>query len=435
MASTWPRAGGIYAWVREAYPDKGSFITIWCSWVNNIVWFPTVVSVITVTFAYAILEPTLGTQNTAFMALVMLGCIWILTYFNFSGMKNSSKLSTMGTLLGSILPICILVVLAFMWLHGGNPNEMGAFSVESMIPSMNTSMLVFASGLVLMFAGMEMAGYHAKETKNPQKDYPKAMFLAAAIICAVSIIGTWGVGVIVPHDLLANNLNGGVVEAFRMSLNSLGIGWMITPVAVMIAIGIIAQLSTWMMGPAKGLAPAAYRGDLPPIFRKENKNGAPVGVLVLQAALSSVFIVIYIAMVHFNMNGYWVLTAITALINIIMYIFMFMAFIKLRKTQSNKERPFKLPGGRFGMWLVGGTALVTLGFGFVVGLFPTVELSTTTTIAYIISMALGVIIVAVLPPFIIEKWLKKDSWMPTKEELEEFEKEVGDDEFDEPSTS
>jgi len=29
--------------------------------------------------------------------------------------------------------------------------------------------------------------------------------------------------------------------------------------------------------------------------------------------------------------------------------------------------------------------------------------------------------ISVLPPFIIDKWFKKDSWMPTSEELEAYE--------------
>ena len=422
LASTWPKAGGIYAWVREAFPGKGSFITIWCSWVNNIVWFPTVLSFIMVTLAYAVLQPLLG-DNTVFMAVVMLGVMWILTLFNFTGMKNSTKFSTLGTVLGSLVPIGILVVLTFLWLGDGNTSNLGTFEASSLVPSLDLNVITFAASLVLMFAGMEMAGYHARETENPQKDYPLAMFIAAAIICAVSILGTWCVGTVVTPEFLngSEGLNGGVVQAFQVTLDGLGVGWLITPLALMLAVGIIAQLSTWMMGPAKGLAPAAYAGDLPPLFRRTNANGAPFGVLVLQAAISSCFVILYLVLDAMHINGYWVLVAITSLINIIMYLFMFVAFIKLRRTQADRPRPFKLPGGRFGMWLVAGVAIVTLVFGFVFGLYPTVDLDPTMTAVYIVGLLLSVIAIAVLPPFIIARWLRKDSWKPSDEELREFE--------------
>lgn len=427
LASTWPKAGGIYAWVKEAFPGKGSFITIWCSWVNNIVWFPTVVSFIMVTLAYSILQPALGT-NTIFMVLIMLGAMWALTLFNFTNVKNSTKLSTFGTFFGSLIPMGILVILSFAWLYTGNANEMGPLTAESLLPDINFNMLTFAASLVLMFAGMEMAGYHARETKNPQKDYPKAMFIAAFIICAISILGTWGVGSIVPAEFLngPEGLNGGVIQAFQLSLDNLGIGWVITPIALVLAIGIIAQLSTWMLGPARGMAPAAYSGDLPPLFRKVNKNGAPVGVLVVQAIVSSCFVLMYVGMDLLKIDGYWVLVAITSLINIIMYLFMFTAFIKLRFTQADKKRPFRLPGGRFGMWGIGGIAIGTLVFGFIFGLYPTVDYDMTKTIIYIVGMLVSVFAISVLPPIIIQKWLKKDSWLPTAEELAKFNSDNGE---------
>ena len=427
LASTWPKAGGIYAWVKEAYPKQGSFITIWCSWTNNIVYFPTVASFIMITLAYTILQPTFG-NNAVYMTVVMLASMWILTYFNFTGMKNSTKLSTMGTFLGSLVPIGILIIIAFVWLANGHTSNMGDLTASALLPS-NTGNLIttftLASSLVLIYAGMEMAGYHARDTKNPRKDYPKAMFFAAAIICFVSIAGTWAVGSIVSPDFLnsENGMNGGVIEAFSIALNDMGVGWLLVPLGMMLTVGILAQLSTWMIGPAKGLAPAAYTGDLPPIFRKMNKNGAPTGVLVIQCAISSIFVMAYVIMTMSNIDGYWVLVAITSLINIIMYFFMFMAFVKLRKTQKDKPRPFKLPGGAIGMWIIAVVAIGTLAFGFIFGLCPVdpTGYSAIEIAAYILCMLIGVIAVAILPPYIIQNRLKKDSWMPTKEELEEFE--------------
>jgi len=426
LASTWPKEGGIYAWVREAYPKKGSFITIWCSWTNNIVYFPTVASFVMITLAYTILQPTLG-NNAIYMLLIMLGAMWALTYFNFTGMKNSTKLSTMGTFLGALVPIGILIILAFVWLAGGHTSNLGEFSMGALLPNTGNLIQTFtlASSLVLIYAGMEMAGYHARDTANPSRDYPKAMFFAAAMICGISIIGTWAVGSIVPADFLnsENGMNGGVIKAFDIALNDLGIGWLLVPLGIMLSVGILAQLSTWMFGPAKGMAPAAYNGDLPPIFRKTNKNGAPVGVLLLQCAISSIFVIAYVVMVVVNVNGYWVLVAITSLINIIMYFFMFLAFVKLRKTQADVKRPFKLPGGNIGMWLIAGIAIGTLGFGFIFGLCPVDPdgYSVLEMIGYISGMLIGVIAIAILPPYLIEKKFKKDSWMPTKEELEAYE--------------
>ena len=42
LATGWPRAGGLYAWVKQAFGERSGFLAVWFEWVENIVWFPTV---------------------------------------------------------------------------------------------------------------------------------------------------------------------------------------------------------------------------------------------------------------------------------------------------------------------------------------------------------------------------------------------------------
>ncbi len=416
LASTWPKSGGIYSWVKEAYPGDGSFITIWCSWVNNLVWFPTVVSFFAATIAYILLAPLLS-ENPVFMAIVMLACFWAVTVFNFFGSRASNTLATVGTAFGSLIPVGILVALMIAWVAGGNPSAIGEFTPSHLIPKLDLSTITFAASLVLMFAGMEMAGYHARETANPKRDYPIAMFLAAAIICIVSIVGTLAVAMVVPTDQIA--LNAGIVQTFEIIFREFNLGWLVIPVSVMLAVGIIAQLSVWVVGPAKGLIPAAMSGDLPPIFRKMNRFGMPVGVLIIQGIVSSLFALAMVLVPSIN-DGYWIMTAITALINAVMYMFMFAAFVRLRKIKGDVSRPYKVQGGKFGMWLVAGVAFAALIFSFVVGLFPSGGGYTTMEIAvYAIGMLIAVLLIILLPPFLLKKF-RKPSWKPTKKEFRDW---------------
>ena len=54
LATAWSETGGVYVWVREAFGKKIGFLTIWLQWFYNIVWYPTIMSVIAVTIAYTI---------------------------------------------------------------------------------------------------------------------------------------------------------------------------------------------------------------------------------------------------------------------------------------------------------------------------------------------------------------------------------------------
>jgi amino acid transporter len=83
-----------------------------------------------ITFAYTLLKPALG-ENMVFMAVVMLGVLWVLTFFNFGRMKHSTTLSTVGTVVGALIPITILVVLTFAWLAQGNVSNMGDLTLST----------------------------------------------------------------------------------------------------------------------------------------------------------------------------------------------------------------------------------------------------------------------------------------------------------------
>ena len=67
----------------------------------------------------------------------------------------------------------------------GNPVQIG-FSPGEFFPALKSldSYSLFAA-VLLAFGGLEMSAVHAKEVKNPQKDYPKAIFLSTVIILVV----------------------------------------------------------------------------------------------------------------------------------------------------------------------------------------------------------------------------------------------------------
>ena len=88
---------------------------------------------------------------------------------------------------------------------------------------------------------------------------------------------------------------------------------------------------------------------------------------------------------------------------------MLCAAIRLRYSEPNTDRPYRVPGGRVGIWIVGGMGLLGCVFGFVMGFIPPTGVKHWTTPVYIGAMVLGIVI-STAPPFIIEK-VKKRSWV------------------------
>ena len=103
-----------------------------------------------------------------------------------------------------------------------------------------------------------------------------------------------------------------------------------------------------------------------------------------------------------------------------MYMFMFAAFIKLRKIKGSVTRPYKVQGGKIGMWLVAGVTFAALIFSFVVGLFPSgTSYTLTETILYVVGMLMAVLLIILLPPYLLKQF-RKDSWKPTKREFRDW---------------
>ena len=102
LATGWPKAGGPYAWVEEAFGQRWGFLAVWFDWIENIVWFPTVLSFVAATIAYVV-APGLA-NNKLYLVLMMMAVFWALTLANFFGMRWTARLNSLGVIIGTLVP-------------------------------------------------------------------------------------------------------------------------------------------------------------------------------------------------------------------------------------------------------------------------------------------------------------------------------------------
>lgn len=410
LASGWAETGGVYVWVREAFGNKSGAVAIWADWAENLVWFPTVLSFIAASLAY-VLVPAWAV-NRAWLFCVMMIVFWGTTLANFFGVKASARISTWGTVIGSVVPGVLLIGLGLGWLLTGHPLAVPYHGAHSLMPGLSLSNLVFFSGVLLAFAGMEMAGFHAREAKNPKKDFPKATLLACLVLVGLYVLGTLAIAFVVPQKGI--ELNSGLLQAFQVFFTKFGVGWLTRPMAVLIFAGGIALLSTWMYGPARGFMRASFEGDFPKAFQGHNAKLAPTSVLWIQAGVGTLFALLFLFEPTISAS-YWILSALTTQLLVIMYVLMFAAVIRLRYTQPDRPRPYKIPGGKPGVWIMAGLGVAGCVFAFYVGFVPPSQISTGNHTLYICLMVLFTALLA-LPPVIISRF-RKDSWKADKETL------------------
>jgi glutamate:GABA antiporter len=393
LGTGWPRDGGVYAWVKEAFGERAGFLAVWCDYAENVAWFPTVLSFMAASLAYAI-DPSLATDKV-FLVVVMLAFFWATTIVSLRGVGTSSWIGSVGTLAGSIIPAVGLVLLAVAYLAQGNPSEI-PFSAGALVPDVALNNLAFLGGIILLFTGMEMAGFHARDTRDPGRTVPRAIALCVGVVVVFSVVGSLFLAMVVPASEIS--LVSGTMELFSRVLERLGIGWAVTPLALVVAFGGVAHLAPWILGPANGVAAVAAKGSAPPRLGRLNANGVPVTLLLLQGAAGTVFTLLFLLVPSVS-TSYWMLSAVTAQIVIIMYGLMFAAVVRLRHTQPDTPRPYRIPGGLPGVWAVGGIGLTGCLFAFVLGFVPPGQLATGNTVTYVLLLAAAVVVLSA-PPFV-----------------------------------
>lgn len=404
LATGWPSTGGVYTWVKEAFGARWGFVAIWLQWIENVIYYPTVLSFTAATIAY-IFNPELAENKFYILSMVMI-TYWMCTLIDSYGMKASGLVSSIGVLAGTLIPGTFIILLGCLWVFTGNPSQI-AFSWNALYPDLsNINNIVFLVGVMLGLAGMEMSAVHAREVENPQKNYPRAIMFSTIIILSISILGSLAIAFVVPQKEIS--LVAGVMQAFAQFFEAYHVPWMTPILAAMIAAGAIATVSTWIIGPSKGLYQTAHEGHIPPFFHKRNKHGMPIAIMITQGIVVSLLCSAFLFMPTVS-SSYWILNALTVLLYIIMYILMFATGIKLRHSQPDVKRNYRIPGGKYlGMWIISGVGLASCLFAFCIGFLPPSQLDTGELIRFQLFLAIGVVTMFFLP--LILYALQKDHW-------------------------
>ena len=401
LGSGWPNTGGIYVWVREAFGNKLSLVIIWLNWIYNVVWYPTIMALIAGTLTY-LFNPELA-SNKLYMCSMILILFWGATLINCFGMKASTWLSTAGAIVGTILPMIFISALGVAWIVKGHESQT-AFTLSNFFPSKTkVDDLAFLSSVFFGLIGLEMAATHAADMKNPTKDYPKALGISVVIILLTIVCASLSIAVAVPKAEL--NLVTGALQGFKILLSKFNMPYLVPVMALFIVIGGLGGVGAWIIGPTKGLLAASRDGLLPSSLAKTNAKGVPTRILILQGIIVSFLCFAFVIMPTVN-SSFWLLSAITAQLAMVVYLFLFLSGIKLHFDKPDVPREFRIPLGRVGIMIttiLGAlSCIATIGFGFI----PPSHLGISSIFEYELSLVGGMTLLCILP-YLIHRFSSK----------------------------
>lgn len=359
LGSTYPDAGGIYAWVVRAFGNRWGSRVSWWYWLNVALWVPSVYLMFSGALSSMFFD---GKLNFWVQVAITVVLIWVNFWVNARSLKTGTWVSNVG----AGITVAVIVVLAvaggiYASAHGSATH----WTVSSMLPHNGTSALVLALPIVIYnFLGFELMSSASTQMSNPKRDVPKTIAIAGVLIGGFYLIATVGMQLLLPASDISDTT--GLMDTLSKGLGDSGVAKVFLDV---LGVGALycffACLIPWTIGANIAASESAQQGDLPKVFaRTHERRGTPVGAAMLCSIVGTVVTVGYAGLFSLT-NGaiddlFWNLFAFSSVIFLLPYIVMMLAFRKLRRSDPDRPRPYRVPGGPTLEFLVTWVSVVLL---------------------------------------------------------------------------
>lgn len=357
LSAAIPETGGMVRYIERAYGKLWSFLL---GWALIIIYFPANIAALSIIFGTQF-KNLFGLSNSVIVPIAILvgGSIMLI---NFLGARASGIFQSI-TLVCKLIPLALIVI--FGLLRQGEV-DVSLFPVTAG-PQVSGFFPALGAGLLAtMFAydGWIHVGNISGELKNPERDLPRSIAGGLFGVMLIYLLVNFVYLKSLPIESLAGNEN----AAMDVSKQIFGdFGGKIVTIGILISVygAINGYTMTGMripytMGLDKQLP---YSNQL----AKLNRNKVPFIAGLFELA---------VAVVMMLLGGFDILTDMLVFVIWIFYTLVFFAVIKLRKTEPDLPRPYKVPlypfvpivsiiGGIFilSMTLVNQLSLVIIGLG------------------------------------------------------------------------
>ncbi len=395
LGAGFPEQGGPYVWCRMTFGRPVAAVVALLYWMSNPIWVGGSLGILALTAfeefftdGQPLWGPTILGTATLGEVLFVFGFIW----FTVASVVLSARVGKWVPTIGAwvrliVLSFFTLSVVLYAVRHGVHGVAGSGFR-----PSY-VSFIALVPILLFNYVGFELPSSAGEEMKDPQKDVPFTVFRAAvgtvllyglpilAILLVLPTRQVTSLGGFLDAIKAVFTVYGGTVAATGAATLT-GAGALLGGLtAIAFVFALISSGATWVMGADRAEAIAALDGAGPRWLGSISPRfGTPVRVNVLTGVLSTLVMVLAFALAGGDADKYFAaVLGLTISTTMISYLGIFPALAKLRYSNPDVARPYRVPGGRTGavvvsalitFWvLLASVSLVWPGFG--VGWFGT----------------------------------------------------------------
>lgn len=344
LGTTYQSEGGMYDWVKRAFGAKWASRVAWNYWINFPLWIASLAVAVTDVIA-GIFDLEL---NIWVLLILQLGYTWLVSFLGTQRIGESKWIVNIGTFFKILFMVSLGLLGIYCFIKTGesaNPIE----SAIDLLPSMDLLSLSFLSVIIFNFLGFEVVATFADDMENPSKEIPKALIYGGLLMAIFYILPATGVNIAMS---LEQAEAAGITDSFSILLTNLGVNADLIR-AIVIAVGLmfiytmVANIVSWSFGVNSVAKYSADDGGLPKVFSKTNKQGVPYMASIMNGVVATVIVIIGLILGQVSetaSNLFWTFFSLSLVTLLMSYIPLFLAFIKLRKTDKTK-RVYKVPGG------------------------------------------------------------------------------------------
>ena len=396
LGTTYQSEGGMYDWVKKAFGAKWAARVAWNYWINFPLWIASL--------AVAVTDVIMGIfdieLSVVWLIIIQLGYTWLVSFLGTQRIGDSKVIVNFGTVFKILFMLGLGILGIYVFIKTGesaNPIH----SVADLLPSLDLAGLSFLSVIIFNFLGFEVVATFADDMENPKKEIPKALIVGGALMALFYILPATGINIAMTMDQAEAS---GITESFMILLTKIGMNpdmvrIIVITVGLMFIYTMVANITSWSFGVNSVAKYSADDGGLPKVFSKTNKDGVPYMASIMNGIVASIIVILGIILGEVSesaSNLFWTFFSLSLVTLLISYVPLFLAFLKLRKTDKTK-RVYKVPGNDFVIKLFTYVPFVLLILGVIFTLFG------DFTSEYISSNM--PLIVGVIVSFIIEEIL------------------------------
>jgi arginine:ornithine antiporter/lysine permease len=276
---------GIYAYARDGFGDFMGFNSAWgywsLGWLGNIGF---------IALFFKTFNDLLGDKAISPLQAFIIGSliIWIFFFILKAGIREGAILNFIVTT-AKLIPVILIIVLGVLLVKSD------LFIVENWQtrlastgePTSPTIQIKSAMAIILWcFVGMEAASVLSGRAKS-QKIVRLTIIISLLIVLGVYMLITFIAMSSIPADKLAASETPLALVLEQTAVGAAG--GVIVKLGVMVSV--LGASFSWIMLSVETLYVAAVDNVLPRIFKKVNKNGTPVTVLLITQGFTQIFLI------------------------------------------------------------------------------------------------------------------------------------------------